>query len=410
MKLHPLPALLAMSVLATTVASSTNSMLLTPALAAANAERPAPATEAETPRLAAALAVAGIPALPAPESAARAAVPAEEAPSTPPPAPNVYSLATDLSPAVAGIPRRVYVPNSDAGTLTVIDPDTFKVVDQYAVGRIPHHVTPAWDLSKLYVDDEGSSMLTIIDPVKGKPAGTIPVSYPYNLYFTPDGQKAVVVAERLQTLEFRDRKSWAPIESVRIPWPGVDHMDFSADGSYLLASTEWSGVLAKVSTVSMELLGGVRVGSLPVDVRLSADGSVFYVANQGRGGVSLVDGEGMKEVGFIATGRGAHGLQVSRDSKSLYVSNRLAGSVSVIDFASRQVTATWNIGGSPDMLQLSPDGRQLWLSSRFDGEVYVVDTQSGKVLSRVRAGAGAHGLTYFPAPGNHSLGHNGVYR
>ncbi len=74
------------------------------------------------------------------------------------------------------------------------------------------------------------------------------------------------------------------------------------------------------------------------------------------------------------------------------------------------MTATWHTGGSPDMLQLNPDGTQLWLSSRYDGNVIVVDTRTGKVIARVHAGAGAHSLTYFPAPGAHSIGHNGVYR
>lgn len=47
-------------------------------------------------------------------------------------------------------------------------------------------------MTRLYVNDEGSSSLTVMDPRTGKPTHTIPVSYPYNLYFTPDGSKAIV--------------------------------------------------------------------------------------------------------------------------------------------------------------------------------------------------------------------------
>jgi YVTN family beta-propeller protein len=311
---------------------------------------------------------------------------------------------------LADLTPRVYVPNSDAGTVDVIDPKTFRVVDHLVVGGIPHHVAPARDLSRLYVDVERSNVLVIIDPRTGKPAGTIPVTDPYNLYFTPDGSKAIVVAERFSRLDFRNPQTWELIKSVPIPWPGIDHLDFSADGSYLMASTEWSGMVAKVDTVAMQLLGGVKVGGLPIDVRLSPDGSVFYVANQGRHGVSIVDPVAMKEVDFLPTGRGAHGLQVSRDAHSLYVSNRLAGSISVIDFGARQVTATWKIGGSPDMFQLSPDGHQLWVSGRYHSEVYVVDTTTGVLLHKIRTGAGTHGLCYFPNVGRFSVGHNGVYR
>ncbi len=310
------------------------------------------------------------------------------------------------------LPPRVYVPNSTAGTVDVIDPLTFKIVDHYSVGFIPHHIAPAWDMSALYIDNEGSSNLTVLDIHTGRPVGAVSIPFPYNLYFTPDGTKAIDVVERLQRIEFRDPHTWALLKEVPIPWPGADHLDFSADGSYLMISTEYSGVVAKVDTVNMALVGYVRVGGLPIDVRLSPDGSVFYVTNQGRMGVSVIDPIAMKEIQFIPTGRGAHGLQVSRDTKQLYVSNRLDGSFSVIDFATRQVVAKWYIpgGGSPDMMQLSPDGTQLWASGRYNSTVYVMNTGTGGLIAEIRVGSEDHGLTYFPNVGLHSLGHNGVYR
>ena len=333
----------------------------------------------------------------------------------PDPAFNVYAntLSGTVPCPLCDLPPRVYVPNSTAGTVDVIDPVTFKVIDHYGVGFIPHHIAPAWDMSALYVDNEGSSSLTVLDIHSGRPVGQVSIPFPYNLYFTPDGTKAVDVVERLQRVEFRDwRHGWKLLKSVPIPWPGADHLDFSADGSYLMISTEYSGVLAKVDVVNMQLAGYVRVGGLPIDVKLSPDGSVFYVTNQGRMGVSVVDPIAMKEIQFIPTGRGAHGLQVSRDTKSLYVSNRLEGSVSVIDFASRSVVAKWHVpgGGSPDMLQLNPQGTELWASGRYNKTVYVFDTLTGEVMVKIPVGAEDHGLTYFPNVGLHSLGHNGVYR
>jgi YVTN family beta-propeller protein len=333
------------------------------------------------------------------------------------PAPDFNVYANTLSGVVpcplCDLPPRVYVPNSTAGTVDVIDPLTFKVIDHYAVGAIPHHIAPAWDMSALYVDDEGSSKLTVLDIHTGRPTGqTISIPFPYNLYFTPDGTKAIDVVERLQRIEFRDPHSWSLLGTVGIPWPGADHMDFSADGSYLMISSEYSGVVSRVNVVTMKLDGFVRVGGLPIDVKLSPDGRYFFVTNQGRMGVSVIDPVAMKEIQFIPTGRGAHGLQVSRDTKSLYVSNRLEGSFSVIDFATRTVVAKWHIpgGGSPDMLQLNPEGTQLWASGRYNRTVYVMSTVTGQLIARIAVGAEDHGLTYFPNVGLHSLGHNGVYR
>jgi YVTN family beta-propeller protein len=82
----------------------------------------------------------------------------------------------------------------------------------------------------------------------------------------------------------------------------------------------------------------------------------------------------------------------------------------VISFARRRVVATWPVGGSPDMLQVSPNGRELWVSNRFNGTVSVINTRTGSVIHTITVGSSPHGLAFFPQPGSHSLGHNGVYR
>jgi len=302
------------------------------------------------------------------------------------------------------------VPNSDAASVSVIDPTTMKVVDRFSVGVRPHHVTPSWDMTKLYVNNTEGNTLTEIDPATGRPTRNIPITDPYNLYFTPDGTKAIVVAERYMRLDFYDPRDWTFLKTVSIPWPGVDHADFTADGRYFLASTEFSGQVVKVDTETMTLVSRVEVGSLPIDVKMSPDGKTLYVANQGRHGVSLVDPETMTETGFLRTGTGAHGLNVSRDATTLYVSNRMAGTISLIDFATQTVVDTWKVGGSPDMIQVSADGTQLWTSNRFHGSVSVIDTRNGQVIATIPTGAGAHGVSLFPQPGRYNVGHNGVYR
>jgi YVTN family beta-propeller protein len=315
-----------------------------------------------------------------------------------------------MSPAVRGVPERVYVPNSGSDTVTEIDPRTFRVVRTITTGTYDQHVTPSWDLRWLYVDDTASSTLTVLNPRSGLPVRVIPVTDPYNLYFTPDGSKAIVVAEAFQRIDFRNPHTWRLIKSVPIPSPGPDHLDFTARGGAFLISCEYAGAVYRVSTRTMRITGRVAVGGLPVDVKLSPDGSVFYVANQGLGGVTLISARTLRAVGFLPTGSGAHGLAISREGRDLYVANRLAGSISVIDFARRRVVATWHVGGSPDMLQVSPGGGRLWTSNRFGDSVSVIDTRTGRLIRTIPVGSSPHGLAFFPQPGGHSLGHNGVYR
>src|SRR5207253_1273507 len=226
---------------------------------------------------------------------------------------NLYSETTadKLSPALANVPPRVYVPNVKSREVYVIDPATFTVIDRYKVGKKPQHVVPSWDLTTLWVTNNAEGRtdgtLTPIDPVTGKPGPDVAVDDPYNMYFTPDGTSAVVVAEAMKRLDFRDPKT-----------------------------------LALQGSVSAPRCGGIKTGVGTHGLYPSRDGTKLYVTNRGFSRIGGKPGVGK-------------------------------GSVSVVDFSTRQVVATWTLprAGSPDMGNLSVDGKHLWLSGRYDRVAYV---------------------------------------
>jgi YVTN family beta-propeller protein len=343
---------------------------------------------------------------------------------------NLYSETASgrMSAAVSGALERVYVPNLKSNDVYVIDPATFKVVDRFKVGVNPQHVVPSWDLRTLWVANNAEGRtdgaLTPIDPKTGKPGKAKPVDDPYNMYFTPDGNSAIVVAEALKRLDFRDPQTMVLQSSLPTPQcDGINHADFAIDGSYAIFTCEFEGGLVKIDPVNRKVLSYLKLSKrgMPQDIRVSPDGKLFYVADMMANGVFVVNGETFTEVGFVATGVGTHGLYPSRDGKKLYVTNRGSnkihgpphgkGSVSVLDFATRKVEATWPIpgGGSPDMGNVSADGKLLWVSGRYDNVVYAIDTTSGSVKT-IRVGTEPHGLTVWPQPGRYSLGHTGNMR
>jgi DNA-binding beta-propeller fold protein YncE len=276
-------------------------------------------------------------------------------------------------------------------------------------------------------NDPGDS-LTRIDPATGMPTGTVHVQDPYNLYYTPDGKFAVVVAERFQRLDFRNPASMALVDSVPAPCRGLDHMDFSADVRFLIATCEFSGTLIKLDIVKRAIVGTLQLSGngdsvhdmaspailqvdepvprppagMPQDVKISPDGSIYYVADMKANGVHLIDAAKFVSIGFVPTGRGAQGLYVSRNSRLLY---------SVISFATCKVVKKWSIpGSSPDMGGVSADGKVLWLSGRYNSEVYALDTDDGHLLAHIPVCNGPHGLCVYPQPGRYSLGHTGIFR
>ena len=344
---------------------------------------------------------------------------------------NLYSAAgaNMFSPAVAGALQLVYVPNLGSNTVSVINPATRTVIRTFRVGSDPEHVVPSYNLQTLWVtnnaEGQTSGSLTPINPKTGTPGPSIPVADPYNLYFTPDGKSAIVVAEALKRLDFRDPTTMALQYSIPVPnCAGVNHADFSIDGTYMIASCEFQGDLVKIDLVHHRVVGYLNLVSsgMPQDVRVSPNGTTFYVAELTTGRVYLVDGASFRVIGSIRTGVGPHGLYFSRDDTKLYVANRGfaslqgthphgPGNVSVIDLATNKVVDTWTIpgGGSPDMGGVSADGSELWLSGRYDNVVYVFNTSSGAV-QKIPVGVQPHGLLVWPQPGRYSVGHTGNMR
>lgn len=367
---------------------------------------------------------------------------------------NLYSEtgSAHLSAAVKDHLERIYVPNLRSNDVYVIDPATSKVIERFKVGVGPQHIVPSWDLKTLWVTNNAErrhdGSLTPIDPLTGKAGKSIAVDDPYNMYFTPDGKSAIVVAEARKRLDFRDPHSMKLQYSIATPnCGGINHADFSIDGRYALFTCEFNGSVTKIDLVNRSVVAYLKLAmprtrfkestnkpfdpslseicttskGMPQDIRIAPDGKRFYIADMEADGVHVVDGDTLKEIGFIATGVGAHGLYPSRDGKLLYVANRGthrihgarrgAGGVTVIDFATGKIVAQWLIpgGGSPDMGNVSVDGKTLWLAGRFDDVVYRFDTGTGKV-AQIKVGQEPHGLTVWPQPGRYSLGHTGNLR
>ncbi|WP_288025698.1 SMP-30/gluconolactonase/LRE family protein [Arthrobacter sp.] len=379
---------------------------------AVTAEAPAPAPRATTPQ-----ATARPPAPTTPAAPAVAGLPGMPPIIDPH---NVYSQAgaNMLSGAVKDDRALVYVPHDVSGDVWVIDPRTFAVVAKHPAGEQVQHVVPSYDMRTLYAADDVGNHLLPIDARTGLPGRPIPAIAPYNLYFTPDGRFAIVVAEARAELIWYDPHSWKQRDVTALPdCAGIDHADFSADGRTAVFTAEFSGRVAVVDVASHRHVRTIAMphrntGMGPQDIKTAPDGSAYYIADSDEGGLWVLDGTATKVLRFIRTGKGAHGLYLSRDARQLYVTNRLEGSISVLDSYTGASVTKWKIpgGGSPDMGNVSADGSRLWLSGRYDDVVYVLSTTDGKLIRKIPVGREPHGLCVWPQPGRYSLGHTGITR
>ena len=335
-----------------------------------------------------------------------------------------------FSPAVAGHLSRVYSPNLITGKVDVIDPETFKVIDSLAAIPSPQHIVPSWDLQTLWVTGDisyrgGHGYVMPIDPKTGKPGKAIEVPDAYNMYFTPDGNSAIVVAEAMRRLEFRDPHTMALQGYIDAPQcAGINHADFSLDGSYAIFTCEFNDALVKIDLVHHKLVGTLNCRPATCR-RTSASRPTARPSSSPTccsDGVVVIDGDAFKETRLHPDRRRrARALSQPRRQTSLYVTNRGthnlagvkqgAGSVSVIDFATPQSRRDLADPGRRQprhgqcqrrrqmALAVGPLRRR-GLRHQHDGRLGEDDPVGGM----------PHGLTVWPQPGRYSLGHTGNMR
>ncbi|MFG2002504.1 YncE family protein [Spirillospora sp. NPDC048911] len=318
-----------------------------------------------------------------------------------------------IDPAVRRLPARLYVPNGRDGTVDVVDLRTLKVTARLHVGGVPRRIVTSWDLRRLWVTDARGGTVVPVSPRTGRRGRSVRLGdRGGRLYFTPDGSEALVLAGRQRQIDVRDPHTMRPRGRMALPCAGAEHADFSATGTFMVASCTPSGRMVRVDPALREVTGTLALprGSAPGSVRLAPDGRTFYVADHARAGVWTIDSIAFTVTGFVPTRPGAYGLTFSRDSRRLFVLG--TGTLSVVDLAAGRATSHWRLpgGGSPEPGGVSADGTELWLCEPRTGMTYALSTQTGRLVRTLRVGGVPQGMVVHPQPGRHSLGGTSIFR
>jgi DNA-binding beta-propeller fold protein YncE len=319
-----------------------------------------------------------------------------------------------LAPHARGLPARAYLSSPESGTVLVLDQRTFRIMKRLRVGGHPRLILPSADLRRLLVDVGGGTLVPV-DPATGNPGRPVRVGG-HDLYFTPDGLTALVLADG--RIDVRDLRTLKLLGSFTVPCARAGPADFTADGGHLLAGCPATGRLLRIDPARRAVTGQLTLspGANPQSIRLAPDGGGFYVADQAHGGVWKVDAATLRTTAFLRTGHGARALQPSHDRTRLFVTNSADASVSVIDTAAHTVIGRWRLprGATPTAAALNTDGTRLWLSG--NRRLYVLDTRTGRLVHQLvhqplpQAALTDPALCLYPQPGRRSLGHTGLFR
>lgn len=216
---------------------------------------------------------------------------------------------------------------------------------------------------RVYVTNERSGDLTVIDPTTHEVVATIPLGKrPRGVHASPD-RKTIYVA-----------LSGSPIGGPNVDEGKLPPPDKKADG------------IGVVDLVAGKLLKMIPAGSDPEEFDLSLDGSLLYGSNEDVGGATVVDIAAGKVLETLKVGDEPEGVTTSPDGKYVYVTSEEDGSISVIDTAARKVVREFEVGHRPRDTAFLPDSSKAYVTLENDGKVAVINATAHQKKGEISLG------------------------
>lgn len=335
------------------------------------------------------------------------------------------SAACSRSAPPAPAPLRVFVSNETAGTVVVVDPVTGTVESRIPVGKRPRGLRFSRDGSQLFVALSGSPIagpgvdesalpegdrsadgIGVVDVATRKLVRTYPSGQdPESFDISPDGQTMFVSNEETAEMSILDLRMGTIAGRVAVG-EEPEGVTVRPDGKVVYVTCEADNSVVAIDTASKTALTRVKVGARPRSIAFTPDGAVAFVTGETDASITVVDGQSHKALSTITVTptEGTPmpprpmGAILSPDGRQLYVSLGRAKSVAVIDVAGRKVARVIeDVGTRPWGIGVSPDGSKIYTANGPGGDISIVDAATGKVDRRVALEGSPWGIAVSPS-------------
>ena len=202
----------------------------------------------------------------------------------------------------------------------------------------------------------------------------------------PQSTSRIYVAnESSNSVTVIDAATYKVIGTVDAKNSSTHDLSLSRDGKWLFATNLASGRLSVIDTEALETIASIPTGGRCHVVTLTNDNRHAWVANIAENNISIVDTASYRILGTIPVGKGPTGLTFSRDGRFAYVSNQGDKTISVIEAASHRIIKTIPVGTNPHFLILGPDGR-IWGTNTGGNDIFVVDPATQEKIASFEVG------------------------
>jgi YVTN family beta-propeller protein len=301
--------------------------------------------------------------------------------------------------AAANASARLYVTNSLADDITVIDLDTFRVVQDIKVGAGVHGICAPADGRRFFTTIESEHNLKIIDTETGNILTVIPVTgRPNQCAATPDGRYVGVPIRDGNSVDIVDTtlRKVVKVLPVKVPHncynPGTNHD--------MYVSSMGDNQIDRIDLRTMTYTEKIPVGGVPRPYVVSEDEKTVYVALSDFHGFAIAGIPQRNVVERIELPPApashcslephtpTHGLGLSPDGTQLWVTSLADDLVYIYDPRTKKLLGKVSVGKCPNWIAFSPDGKYCCVSNSGSDDCSIIDTQRRKEVARVKVGKG----------------------
>jgi YVTN family beta-propeller protein len=276
--------------------------------------------------------------------------------------------------AVSPDGRTVYVANQGSHVLSVVDAAS-RHVTSVSLRHTPRFVTTSRDgrlvFVSMYEQDMTGSGVAVLDAASRKVVRYLMTGVqPYTLAVGPDDHLWVPIHSQ-HRIEIYTTGDQRPVGQVRVP-PNPHAVGFSAKLHRAFTSNHESNAVSVIDMRHNRLVKSIPVSRAPHSIAVSPDGRTVLVAGYEANTADLINATTLRRTGPFRVGSKPQSVAFAVDGRHAYVVNEGDNTVSVLDGHTGKVTATVRVGHSPRTFAVAPDGRLAYVSNGDDKTISVL--------------------------------------
>jgi YVTN family beta-propeller protein len=296
---------------------------------------------------------------------------------------------------------RLYVGNSIADDISVIDLNSLKVIGDISVGPHVHGMAVQADGTRLFTTSEGDNTLRVFDTSTGKLVSAIKLTgRPNQCAVTPDGKYvAIPIRENTGSVDIVDVAQQKVVKVLPVKAP---HNAFNAGSNqYIFVSSMGDHAVNMIDLKTMDYAASIPVGGVLRPYVITRDARTMYVALTDLHGFAIVDIPEKKVLRRVEMPAEhpqphehpgepintlTHGLALSPDEKELWVTSLLDDGMYVYDIPSQKFVGRVLTGSGPNWVAFSPDGKYVCVSNSGSDDVSIIDAKARHEAARLKVG------------------------